>query len=179
MHALHRILVNLRKIDITNEYVQSNKEEAIDSIRDSADLETQDFYRTVFDWRETANAGRWSYEFPENVILGSENSDTILTQIQHCQKLQKDEIIYNLNCIKKELDDSITTIVKLASNESNELSHPLYLLGKLVALLYGEYTFDSYFYDLDARTSKITSSTIEKIKQSPEQWAIVLFDYHS
>ena len=69
MHALHRVLVNLEKIKITKEYLKNNREEAINTIRDFADLETQDFYRTVFDWRETANAGRWSYEFPENVTL--------------------------------------------------------------------------------------------------------------
>ena len=150
MHALHRVLVNLEKIKITKEYLKNNREEAINTIRDFADLETQDFYKTVFDWRETDNAGSWSDEFSENIILGSEK-----------------------------LDDSITSIVELASNELYKEFHSLYFLCNLSALLYGKYTFDSYFYDLDIGSSKITSNTIEKIKQSPEQWALVLFDYHS
>ena len=36
MHALHRILVNLEKIDITQEYLQNNREGAIDCIKDYA-----------------------------------------------------------------------------------------------------------------------------------------------
>lgn len=37
MHALHRILVNLEEISITQEYLQNNREEAIDKIKDYVD----------------------------------------------------------------------------------------------------------------------------------------------
>jgi len=168
MHTLHRILVNTENL----------KTQDKNTTRDFADTETQDFYGTVFDWRETDNAGIWSNEFPDNVLLGSENLELIIQQIERCQELQKEEINHYLKLVKEKLGDSLTTITEVASNKSEEISHQLYLLKKLASLLYGEYTFDSYFYDLDARTSKITSDTIDKIKQSPENWALVLFDYH-
>lgn len=168
MQTLHRILVNTENL----------KTQDKNTIRDFADLETQDFYGTVFDWRETDNADIWSNEFPDNVLLGSESLKPIIQQIARCQELQKEEINHCLKLVKEKLGDSLTTITEVASNKSKKISHQLYLLKKLSSLLYGEYTFDSYFYDLDARTSKITSDTIEKIKHSPEKWALVLFDYH-
>lgn len=169
MHTLHRILVNTENL----------KTQDKNTIRDFADIETQDFYGTVFDWRETENAGSWSTKFPDNVILGSENLELILNEIERCKELQKKEIDQYLKLIKEKLSDSLTSITEIASNESDKISHQLYLLKSLTSLLYGEYTFDSYFYDLDTRTSKITSDMIEKIKQSPENWALVLFDYHN
>ncbi len=173
MHALHRILVN------TENLKEKDRKETINAIRDFADLETEDFCGIAFDWRQTNTAGGWSNEFPENVILGSEKPELMIEQIQRCQELQKDEINHYLKLVKEKLGDSLTTIVEFASNKSNEISYPLYLLKHLASLLYGEYIFDSYFYDLDGRTSKITNDTIEKIKHSPENWALVLFDYHN
>lgn len=172
MHVLHRILLNIENLKT------QDREETINSIRSFADLETEDFCGTVFDWRETSNAGGWSDEFPNNVILGSENLELIIQQIERCQELQKNEINRYLKLIKEKLGDSLTTIIELSFNEYNEISHQLYQLKNLADLLYGKYTFDSYFYDLGSRTSKITNHTMEKIRQSPENWALVLFDYH-
>ena len=179
MHALHRILVNLEEISITQEYLQNNREEAIDKIKDYADSETQDFYGTVFDWRETEHAGRWSDEFPESVLLSSEKPELLLEQIQSCQKLQKEEINNNLKYIKQEAGENLTSIMEYTSKEPIKSLGVLYSLKTLANLLSGSYCFDSFFYDTDDWTSKINDSTFEKVKQSPEQWALVLCDYHN
>lgn len=178
MHALHRILVNLEKIDITQEYLQNNREGAIDCIKDYADSETQDFYGTVFDWRETTHAGGWSGEFPENVLLGSEKSELLLQQIQLCQELQKEEINSNLKFIEEDAGSTLADIVYFVSKEPIKSLGSLCSLKIIANLLSGNYCFDSYFYNIDDGTSRINDNTFEKVKQSPEKWALVLFDYH-
>lgn len=43
---------------------------------------------------------------------------------------------------------------------------------------YGEYNCDSYIFNTNGRTARIYPEDIEQIKQEPEKWAIVMFDYH-
>ena len=67
MHTLHRILVNIEKLETSDK----------DTIRDFAYIETHDFI-ILYLIRESRNAGGWSDEFPENILLGSENLERII-----------------------------------------------------------------------------------------------------
>lgn len=111
--------------------------------------------------------------------MGSEKPEFLLEQIQRCQKSQKEEINSNLNYLKKEVGENLTDIVEYSSKEPIKSLGVLYSLKTLADLLSGSYCFESFFYDTDESTSRINDSTFEKVKKSPEQWALVLCDYHN
>ena len=84
MHILHRILVHLPG-DVPASEGES-RGEYLDRIRFYAETETEDFHEIAFDWRETATAGSWSDEHPENVLLGSENREKLLRELKRSGK---------------------------------------------------------------------------------------------
>ena len=59
MHVLNKVLV------YKEEGFDFNvpEEERISEARSIAENETEDYWGPVYDWRETANAGRWSDEY--------------------------------------------------------------------------------------------------------------------
>ena len=53
-----------------------------------------------------------------------------------------------------------------------------YYLHCIAAHLYGEYLCDSYFYNASEYTARLYPDDIEIVKETPEDWALVMFDYH-
>ena len=53
-----------------------------------------------------------------------------------------------------------------------------FALLKLSRLLYGDYDIDSGIYNLASSSARIYNEDIEQIKQEPNKWAMVMFDYH-
>lgn len=166
MHILHRILVRV----VGN----GTREDIIDEARSRAESLTEDFYEQAFDWRVTDSAGRWEEEYPENVILSRENIERFKSELERCLLAQQKEIEYRLENICKTSSD-IRELVNLANTGKSTF---VYDLRCLAELLYGEYNCDSGFYNTEEYTAKITSSTIDAVKASPNDWALVMFDYH-
>ena len=52
-------------------------------------------------------------------------------------------------------------------------------LHRLSDLLYGRYIDDSLFYDAHEYTARIYKNTLAALKEHPEDWAVVMFDYHN
>ena len=46
----------------------------------------------------------------------------------------------------------------------------------IAKIIWGEYFFDSLFYDIRRRTALVPF--IGRLKETPDDWALVLFDYH-
>ena len=90
MHILHRILVHLPG-DVPASEGESRRE-YLERIRSYAETETEDFYEIAFDWHETATAGSWSDEHPENVLLGSEDRGKLLRELKKVRESQAQEI---------------------------------------------------------------------------------------
>ena len=90
MHILHRILVHLPG-DVPASEGES-RGEYLDRIRFYAETETEDFHEIAFDWRETATAGSWSDEYPENVLLGSEDGKRLIRKLKKVRESQAQEI---------------------------------------------------------------------------------------
>ena len=93
-------------------------------------------------------------------------------------ELQKEEINSNLKFIEEDAGITLADIVYFVSKEPIKSLGSLCSLKTIANLLSGNYCFDSYFYNIDDGTSRINDNTLEKVKQSPEKWALVLFDYH-
>lgn len=174
MHTLHKILVNIREIDS----MILDRTELIERTRSIAEEFTECFYEVAFDWRVTNTAGRWENQYPCNVIFSKDDIRKFVSELEECATYQQAEIDNLLNIISETSSD-IKELVELCKNGSRLgscLEWQIYHLGKL---LYGIYDSDSGFYDTHICLAKISKKTIEKVRECPDDWALVMFDYHS
>ena len=183
MHYLHRILVYIPDIDDDWE----NKEELKELIRSKAEYETENYSDQTFDWRETESAGRWRKEYPEQVYIAADNLEWFINELESVLASQKHEID---NCFKNiaerggtNLNDIVNELWNLTDTSDNMRTgcneFTAYYLSKLGKLLYGEYTSDSMFFNASVYTARLYQSDIEQIKAAPQDWALVMFDYHN
>ncbi len=163
MHALHKILLRV------------DKSETKEEIRHRAEAATEDFCGRAYDWRETETAGRWSGQYPENVILSKDDVECFLKKLNDSLEYQRGEVHYHEERVC-EVSSNIHDLVEMSAEKP--FCVPAWNLECLASLLYGNYTFDSRFYDVEDYTALITEQTIKKVEEAPDEWALVLFDYH-
>lgn len=185
MHYLHKILVYIPDaVSVEDEMI---REEKMDRIRSYADEQTSDFYGSVFDWRETDCAGRWSSEFPQNVIFAADDIDAFITQVELGISNQKRELASCLKYLKESVGTDLEGIIKGELECKTQYGESVngfgvmtsYYLHIISSLLYGEYRSDSYIYNSHGYTARIFPEDIDSIRQEPENWALVMFDYHN
>lgn len=183
MHSLHKILVHIP--DILLDSATCSKEDLINRVRSYAVEQTFDYYMTVFDWRETESAGRWEAQYPINVLFAKDNIEGFIHELINVREYQHQEIQSLLNELSKKADTALKQIICEIEkmNSPFEATKTVYFmttfyLSKIVSLLQGEYIFDSCFYNIIDNTSRVYPQDIDTIKKSPEDWALVLFDYH-
>lgn len=183
MHYLHKILVYIPDVD--KEYKKSNRAELIDEIRSHAEDRTESYYEQAYDWRETDTAGRWEDIYPNNVILASDDVDGFVKELEECLLSQKREIDDGYAQIKNTVGTDLTHIIdgiwnmKHYSDQSGGFSSmTAYYLHHIADLLHGDYNYDSMFYNTHDYTGRIYPIDIDDVKKSPEEWALVMFDYH-
>lgn len=178
MHALHKILVYIPNVTIGDDF---DREDLIEAIRDQAVSDTECYEGVVFDLRNTDTAGNWSEDFPCNVLLSKDNYDVFISEIYDSCERQRMLYESTLSKIKMlvgyNIFESGSKVFGVNSNlESNyDLSYRLGILGDLAG---GHYTFESEFYDTNASTAKITENTINLVRDDPNNWALVMFDYY-
>lgn len=179
MHMLHRILVKVSNCTPSC----SDRKEKIYNIRSFAALMTEDYFNQVYDWRKTETAGRWSDIYPENIIFASDDIDCFVKEIDNSIKIQSD---YADSCLSelKNHKSTLLSIDDLVEQWKNldagryDMYHYYYYFKKLADVLYGSYTFDSAFYDTETQCAKVDKQTIKRIRNNPEDYALVFFDYH-
>lgn len=170
MHALHKILVNLKtdfgEYDVDKNYIRAYAKKDTEYFGDG----------DVFDWRETDTAGRWSRFYPDNVLFAKDDIENFIKIIENGRTYQQHEMEYALERIKEKF--GTTDLAKLNELISDD-EWESYYVTLYADLLTGRYTFDSMFYDTSRSTSKITDKLIDSIKKNPNDYALVLFDYHN
>lgn len=179
MHILHKILVHLPSDAPAKEGLP--RQDYLDCIRSYAEAKTDEFYEIAYDWRETETAGSWSNEYPENVILGSESEKRLLRELNEALDSQSREIQNCTNSLIEGFGEQLSGIVsgiQKGGNTPYQREQYAFLLKKLGKLLDGEYFYDSCFYDTAHYTARINEETIAKVQKKPQDWALVLFDYH-
>ncbi len=180
MHILHKILVHLPS-DVPLVEEQS-REDYLKRIRRYAEEETDEFFGTVFDGRETDSAGGWSKEYPENVLLGSENGKRLLRELQKAQEDQAREIRLYMEQVIEDFGNRLALVVSEIQKGFTacpaKASQAAFSLKRMAKLLDGEYFYDSCFYNTVEGNAKITDFTIAEVRRKPEDWALVFFDYH-
>lgn len=169
MHALHKVLV---KVDQKSR----DREEMVETARQDAEDLTKGFYDRAFDWRETDTAGRWSEEYPENVLLSKDGLDRFIKELEETRKYQRDQIAL---CMERVAEVS-TDLKTLVENNIDKIQNfgALFEVKLIAELLSGDYVFDSGFFDGNWYSAKVTDETIERVKEEPDDWALVMFDYH-
>lgn len=143
MHYLHRILVYIPDIcSVGKNYPGATKQQ----IRSYAKYQTECFDGHAFDWRETMTAGRWGYEYPENVLLAADNPERFQKELQTAQSFQQEAMNQALKYLE---DNDYLDLKKLAAavmedaqdspNTQHSLSMAAYYLGCFADLIKGTY----------------------------------------
>lgn len=175
MHSLHKILVYVPNCADTNTPWDEKKEE----IRSYAELVTEDYSERVFDWRETDCAGRWQEIYPDQVYLASDDIEWFVKELSESRQAQERDMNYRLEQLNEYDGFSIRELCdKVKEKSETHSTLDAYHLLQLSKLIYGEYDFDSGFYDSYNYTARVFKRTIEMVKNNPENWALVMFDYH-
>jgi hypothetical protein len=111
MHYLHRILVHIP--DITSDSSESTRPALIRAIRNYAEEETSDAYGSVFDWRETETAGRWSETYPVNVLIAQDDIEAFVVELYRVREQQEGELLF---CVSQ-LETTVGTDIKHICNQ--------------------------------------------------------------
>lgn len=184
MHCLHKILVHIPDaIDVVE---GTPRAEILSAVICYARNETECFYEKAYDWREDDSAGGWAEEYPQQAYLASEDLDWFLKELEDVQHTQKAEITFALEHLKDTVGTDLLQIVSKLWNRdirSDATSHdttamPAYHLRVLSELLDGEYRCDSCFFNTKEYTARLYQSDLDAIRGNPENWALVMFDYH-
>ena len=181
MHILHKILVyNEDGFDSMAE------NERISSARSMAENSTDSYFGDAYDWRETETAGAWSEEYPKQLYFADENLEWFINEIKESIQSQKAEIASYMEEIKSANAADFETLIngliddnlqpEAVSSRFN--SNIAFALLKVSRLVYGDYDCDSCIYNTVSSTARIYNEDIEAIKQEPNKWALVMFDYH-
>ena len=185
MHYLHRILVYIPDAVSDSDPFES-EEDLISAVRDYAESATEEFCNVAFDWRETESAGRWSLNFPVNVLLGKNDPSKIISELSEVAGCQRAEIQYDLARLKETVGTDLESIVNTIGSmeepypeNSGLLFLAPYYLHCIAAHLHGEYRCDSHFYDTHDYTARLYPQKISSIKAEPVKWALVFFDCHN
>lgn len=184
MHYLHKILVYLPEAIPDREGVSRN--DVISAVRAYAENVTEDFYGTVFDWRETDTAGRWSNRYPVNVLLCEEDTERFQKELSEAREGQEKEIRFCMEHLEQTAGTDLAQIAKTVWKQCEPTQKlegvdfmTTYYLNRIASLLNGDYDSDSCFYNSYQYTARLYPADIEKVKQAPADWAMALFDYHN
>lgn len=181
MHYLHKILVNIGELK-KQEGHRPSKEE----VRYYAESNTEDYYNQAFDWRETDCAGRWSGEYPKQVYFASKDIEWFVNELKEVIAIQKNNIDRAMAQLRATCGIDLDKVVeslwrfngRFDKQEDGTNDMTAYYLNKIAQTLHGDYKADSCFYNTDSYSARLYQSDIDEVIKNPENWALVMFDYH-
>lgn len=188
MFANHSILVNTTyAADAANKDLsEMTKEEIKEMVINYATDETECFYGPVFDCRDLID--------DQPVVFAADNWPLFEEILLAVDRDQKNYAKHMLNYLKEETDSTdvseILSKLLLANDRTADrdsvdsdtwrfdfLNQGAWALRQLANLIHGDYTFDSEFYDTSRRTALVPF--IATLKENPNEWALVQFDYRN
>lgn len=181
MHYLHKILVNVAEL----EKQEGHKLDA-DDVRCYAESSTDDYYNQAFDWRETDSAGRWEAEYPKQVYFASDDIEWFKKELNEVIAIQKDNLDSAVAQLRATCGTDLDKIIEslwqfndvFDKQEDGANGMTAYYLSKVAQILHGEYKADSCFYNTNTYSARLYQSDIDEVIKVPENWALVMFDYH-
>lgn len=128
----------------------------------------------IYDYYVGGEDGRWGNEFGKGVI--SANDEWFFETVDRLLKSQKLEYEYHLERMKEfEYYNNLYTEEK-EGNWFEDGCYDLLAWSKYVA---GEPMTDSYIFDCEKDTSRITKEMRENYRNNPGNYYMVLFDLHA
>ena len=186
MHFTTAILVHVPSAvdDDENNIKEMTKEELTACVVNYAENETERFYGPVYDYRDLI-------ENP--VIFANENWKAFEDDLLERDRAQKGYAISMLEYLseltdKRDITDLVSSLFlandRRATPESvdiktwkwDHLDQRSWALLEIARVIKGKFTAESGFYDTYRRTSLVPF--IEKLKEEPDNWALVTYDCH-
>lgn len=169
MHSLHRVLVYLPDALGTS----SDRDSMTEAVRSYAAERIDDYADSVFDWRED-NAGRWSDDYPTNVLFANDDVDKFCGELCLCSEAHSNALCAYLESIKSRM--GTLDLESIVSDENRRVvGDYITWVGQLIS---GDYTDDTQFYDTYRGIGVVWDDTIKDVRAHPENCALVLFDCH-
>ncbi len=161
MHSLHCILVNVKDLSEEETFVK-----AYSSISKYVD-KTHDYY--------VQGPGYFETNYPP-IVYGLDH-DRFKDELIKFSSIPLKEAMHCLNSIS--CIDSYLSLLKGSPKEIYLSTNPnTYYLKKAIGHLYGDYTFDSQFYDVETNISKLMAGRLEYIIDNANDYALVFVDLH-
>lgn len=181
MHYLHKILVNVAELK-RQEGHRPSKEE----VRYFAESSTENYYNQAFDWRETDSAGRWKTEYPKQVYFAAKDIEWFKKELNEVIAIQKNNIDSAVAQLRATCGTDLDKIIESLwqfndvydKRDDGANGMTAYYLSKVAQILHGDYKADSCFYNTATYSARLYPSDIEEVIKEPQNWALVMFDYH-
>lgn len=189
MNSTHLVLVNLANAIGSNASDEHLRKEAIGI----AEEETNCFYERVFDHRSLLEEGE-DEDFPVSVVLSKNDWQLFEDYLLRADKMQKDYARFLMSritannenfCFNLLLEDSFLSHDRTANAdeivkngwEYDEYADTPWKLNTIAQLMSGKYNIDSHFYDPYRETALVPF--LANLKETPDNWALVVFSCHS
>ena len=198
MYSTHAILVNIPDAakSSSSKLSEMTKEEIKEMVINYATNETERFAGPVFDSRDLLNEEDHEEDQDEcflPVVFASEEWDIFERILLAKDRAQKAEAKFALEYLKEQAGSTDVSALlsnlmlandRTACRESvapetwrwDYLNQGAFALKHIGELIHGTYCFESCFYDTSRDTALVPF--IKKLKENPEDWAIVQYDYH-
>lgn len=177
MHVLQWIAVQAEDKDQAYRVVQNTLE----------DMLNPDYQNGWFDWF-VVGGGRWNVSEGEDhieaykegktnmIIHAGTDPDRFEERILLSMESRKAEFDRYASDVKPELLDRVISNYNPRETDYSYFTD-LYAIKKVIDMAYGEWDFNSYFYDMqnDTPTPKYT---FEGIDNEPDVWYLVPVDFH-
>ena len=118
-------------------------------------------------------------------IFAQDDIEWFIAEINEALNSQRLELNTYMKELKEKMGTDLEKVVSVLmgdaqSSENNNTANGFlsFALLKIAKLVYGDYNCDSYIYSTADHTARIWPEDIEQIKQEPNKWAMVMFDYH-
>lgn len=165
MHLTHMILLKLGDSSQRSIDMNQNDEDLREDILYEANEIVKEFQDRVFD-----------YYMPGDVVLSRDCLQSFIAKIEGVRRYQLEEMERHLQVASRVSSDLGRLFEEVKAGIPPRWAWDL---RRFAELAYGDYTFDSCFFDAEYWTSAITDRTIDDIKKSPDIWALVYFDMHN
>lgn len=166
MHTLHRILVYLPDVGETP---------SKDDIRSYAEDMTREYSGSCFDYRTIKNAGIWSSQYPDNVVLSKDNLSYFMGELRFAQRKQSMTISRYVKAVESLAKSKDLSSIILSKN-ARQCGFYLEMIGNAIM---GKYTPDTAFFNISEGSALIDSKTFSNIELKPDCWALCYFDCHT
>ena len=194
MHSTHAILVNTTYAAHAADKSLSDmtKEEITEMVIDYATEETERYSGLAFDSRTLLDENIADDDY-RPVIYAKEDWEAfeeVLLSIDKAQKWYAKHMLEYLilNTGTYDVSEILNNLLLANDRTANKddvdpdawkwdfLNQGSWALREIARLCHGEYYFESEFYDTSRGTALVPF--IEKLKEHPEEWVLVRFDYH-